>query len=171
VIDLRPYHSMTLVLCPTTLSIGPYPFGGHVDFDFYVYDTSFVDETLVNLPASVLTPYPNPAVVGEMDGQLLTFRFGAKTDTTSFPAYSTVLMQLDIYSVAGELVRTLEGIYAGQDRIGPVPGQVYEIGWDMKNQAGREVASGVYLAVARLFGGPGRTNPLAEDRVKVAVIR
>jgi hypothetical protein len=106
-----------------------------------------------------------------MDGQLLTFRFGAKTDTTSFPAYSTVLMQLDIYSVAGELVRTLEGIYAGQDRIGPVPGQVYEIGWDMKNQAGREVASGVYLAVARLFGGPGRTNPLAEDRVKVAVIR
>ena len=171
VIDLRPYHSITLVFCPTTLSTGPYPLGGEVKFDFLIYDSSIVNETLVNLSATVLTPYPNPAVVGEMDGESLTFRFGAETDTTSFPAYSTVLMQLDIYSVAGELVRTLEDVYAGQDRIGPTPGQVYEIGWDMKNQAGKEVASGVYLAVARLFGGPDRTNPLAEDRVKVAVIR
>jgi hypothetical protein len=171
VIDLRPYHSITLLLCPTILSTGPYAFGGYVDFDFFVYDSSLVNEALVNLPASVLTPYPNPAVVGEMDGESLTFRFGATTDTTSFPTYSTVLMQLDIYSVAGELVRSLEGVYSGQDRIGPVPGQVYEIGWDMKNQAGKEVASGIYLAVARLFGGQGRTNPLAEERVKVAVIR
>ena len=173
VIDLRPYHSITLVLCPTTLSTGPYPFliNGGVDFDFFVYDSSLVDEALVNLPASVLTPYPNPAVTDEMDGESLTFRFGAKTDATSFPTYSTVLMQLDIYSVAGELVRTLEGVYSGQDRIGPLPGQVYEIGWDMKNQAGKEVASGIYLAVARLFGDPDRTNPLAEERVKVAVIR
>jgi len=170
-IDLRPYHSITLVLSPTTFSVGPYAFGRYVDFNFTIFDSSFVNEALVNLPASILTPYPNPAVVNEMDGQSLTFRFGAKTDTTSFPAYSTVLMQLDIYSVAGELVRTLEGVYAGQDRIGPLPGQVYEIGWDMKNQAGRGVASGVYLAVARLFGGPNGATPLTEGRVKVAVIR
>ncbi|MCX6834510.1 MAG: DUF6055 domain-containing protein [candidate division Zixibacteria bacterium] len=170
-IDLRPYHSITLVLCPTTFNFPPYTFGRYVDFNFSIYDSSFVNEALANQPASILTPYPNPAVAREMDGQGLTFRFGAKTDSTSFPAYSTALMQLDIYSVAGELVRTLESVYAGLDRIGPVPGQVYEIGWDMKNQAGKEVASGVYLAVARLFGGADRATPLAEDRVKVAVIR
>jgi len=171
IIDLRPYHSVTLVLCPTVLTTGPYAFGRLVDYDFLVYDSSFVNAALVNLPASVLTPYPNPAVVAEMDGESLIFRFGAPTDTTTFPSYSNVLMQLDIYSVAGELVRTLEGIYDGRDRVGPIPGQIYEIGWDMKNQAGKEVASGVYLAVARLFKGSSRMTPLAENRVKVAVIR
>jgi hypothetical protein len=171
VIDHRRFHSITVILCPTTLNTGPYSLGDNVLFNFTVFDSSFVDEELINLPGSVLTPYPNPAVVGEMGGETLKFRFGAETDLTSFPSYSTVLMQLDIFNVAGELVKTIAGTYDNQDRVGPVPGQTYEIGWDMKNQSGKEVASGVYLAVARLFGGADRTNPLAEDRVKVAVIR
>jgi len=171
VIDLRPYRSLTLVLTPSTLSTGPYAFGNYVEFAYRIFDTSRVDQRLANLTPAVLTPYPNPAVTREMGGDDLTFRFRTRTDSTSFPVANTALLQLDIYSVAGELVRTLEKPYEGLDRDGPRPGGIYEVGWDMRNQAGKEIASGVYLAVARLFDGPARKTQLAEERVKVAVIR
>jgi hypothetical protein len=166
VINLRPYRSITLIMTPSTPNFGPYLFGNHVDFDFSV----FVNASPANLAPAVLTPYPNPAVVSEMDGEDLKFRFSASTDDVGYPTLTNPVLQLDIYTVAGELVQTLEYGY-GDDRVGPRPGGIYEIGWNMKNQSGKDVASGVYLVVARLFDRTGRQTEVAEKQVKVAVIR
>jgi len=170
-IDLRPYRSLTVILTPTSFSTGPYAFGDVVEFRFSVFDSTFVVQSLVDLPPAVLTPYPNPAIVGEMGGNGLTFRFQAPTDTTSFPIYSSFLLHLDLFTVAGELIKSVEHVYAGEDREGPRPGGVFEIDWDMKNQAGKDVASGVYLAVARLYEGVNKNVLLVVDQTKVAVIR
>ncbi|MEW5796489.1 MAG: MXAN_6640 family putative metalloprotease [Candidatus Zixiibacteriota bacterium] len=171
VIPLMPYRSLTLALTPTSLSTGPYTFGNQVKFAYSVFDESSVDSSLVNLTPAVLMPYPNPAVISDMGGDDLTFAFRTYTDSVGFAASSHTKLQLDIYTVAGELVRSLERLFTGEDRQGPRPGGMYEVGWDMRNQAGKNVASGVYLAVARLFGGAGFRTQLAEERVKVAVIR
>ena len=169
VIGLQPLRSLTLIMTPSTPNFGPYPLG-HIPINFFMYDSSHVDLRLADLAPAVLTPYPNPAVVSEMGGQELAFRFRASTDSLSFASLTNPILQLDIYSVAGELVRTLE-VPFGDDRYGPRPGGGYEIGWDMKNQAGKDVASGVYLAIARLFEDGRRKIQLAEKQVKVAVIR
>ena len=171
VIALRPYRSLTLALTPDSPNVGPFSFGSRVQFAYSVFSESAVDQSLVNLAPSVLTPYPNPAVINEMGGEDLNFRFRTRTDSIGFPVSNNVMLQLDIYTVAGELVRSLDQSYMGEDRFGPRPGGIYEIGWDMKNQAGKNVASGVYLAVARLFDVSNRRIQLAEDQVKVALIR
>jgi hypothetical protein len=71
----------------------------------------------------------------------------------------------------GELVQTLEYEVSDDERYGQRYGGGYEVGWNMKNQAGKDIASGVYLVVARLFDGTGQKVELAEEQVKVAVIR
>jgi hypothetical protein len=71
---------------------------------------------------------------------------------------------IDFYSVAGDHVATVESSPIA-DRYDPVI-----VDWDMKNQAGKDVASGVYLCYVRLFAEDGKTL-LAEDKMKVAIIR
>ncbi len=170
VINLHSYRSVTLVLTPSTRIVGPFLFGNLVPVKFGIFNRSTVDENLVDLTPAVLTPYPNPAVVSEMNGQELVFRYRASTDSLSFAATTNPILELEIYTVAGELVRTME-VPFGDDRYGPRPGGGYDIGWDMKNQSGKDVASGVYLAIARLFDGGHRKLQLVEKQVKVAVIR
>ena len=41
----------------------------------------------------------------------------------------------------------------------------------MKNESGKDVASGIYLVVARMYEGSSTTNLLVTDQTKVAVIR
>ncbi len=170
-IDLRDYRSITLVLTPSSLTAGPYSFGNYIGFAYVIDDTSYIDQGLVDLPPAILTPYPNPAVASEMDGDALTFRFQYPTDSTSFPISNTALLQLDVFNVAGEIVQTLKVAFDGTGREGPRLGGIFETEWDMKNQAGREVASGVYLVVARLYDSQAKAILLVQDRVKVAVIR
>jgi hypothetical protein len=170
VIDLRPYRSLTLVMTPSTPNVMNDTV--RVILEFVIFDSSVVNEALVNLSPAVLTPYPNPAVVSEMGGEDLNFRFQVTTDSSSFASMDNPILQLDIFTIAGELVRTVEvEFHEGDDRYGPRPGGGYEVGWDMKNQAGKEVASGAYLAVARLFDGSRKKTQMVEQQVKVAVIR
>jgi hypothetical protein len=171
IIDLSQYSSVTIVLTPSSTSTGPFSFGDYTTFGYVSTDTSTVDSTLINLPASILTPYPNPAVLADMETANMTFRFRVPTDSTSFPVVGTARLELEIFAVSGEKVRTIVNVLTGQDRFGPNPGGEFEVTWDMKNGAGNDVASGVYIANIRAFAGSDRNSLLAEDQVKVAVIR
>lgn len=171
IIDLRPYRSLTLVMTPSIPSLGPYGFGSEVEISYSVFDSSFFNVADTNLMPELLTPYPNPAVVSAMGGSDLMFRLQTPTDSIGFPELSQVLLWLEVYTVAGEIVRTIDEVQDSHDRSGPRPGGVFEIGWDMKNQAGEDVASGVYLVVARLYEGTSTNTMLVSDQTKVAVIR
>jgi hypothetical protein len=171
VLDLRPFRTATIVFAPSTVITEKYDPDQTLDLSYQINNFSVIDQARVNLPGAVLTPYPNPAVLGEMNGDDLKFRFQSPTDTTSFPTYGTAYLLVDLFTVAGERVRTVEGNVAMESRNGDQLTGVYEVGWDMKNDAGKDVASGVYLAVARLYVDESKSHQLAEDRVKVAVIR
>ena len=122
-------------------------------------------------PSAVLTPYPNPAVVTKMGSSPLTFRFQVANDTANNNASANPLLLIDLYTVAGEFVKSINAGFGGEDRLGVHSAGIYETGWDMKNSAGKEVASGVYLAYARLWDSPNKGKLLAESKVKVALIR
>lgn len=181
-IDLREYRSLTLAITPVTTDPGsiesepplyPYTNGrGAVGLTILAFDSTFVDQELVELQAELLTPYPNPAVVSEMGNQPLVFRFRVPTDSTSFQVSTIVTLKVDLFSVSGELVRSIVMEYDGDTRNGPDPGGAVEATWDMKNQSGKDVASGVYLAVGRLTYVDETGASLEHvDQTKVAVIR
>ncbi len=165
------YQSATIVVTSTTIAPGLYSAGNLNGIGYWVNDSSFVDPHMVNVPAGVLEPYPNPAVVGEMSGADLTFRFQLATDTTGLPVLDDAFLLLDLFTIAGERINTLEGRFVGEDRTGIHRKGIYEVGWNMKNESGKDVASGAYLGWARLFESSEKRSLLAEDRVKVAVIR
>lgn len=122
-------------------------------------------------PSAILTPYPNPAVVADMGGRGLTFRFQVAGDTSNLNTTTTPLLAIDIYSVSGELVKSIQASFSGEDRLGVHSGGLYETTWNMRNAAAKDVASGVYLAYARLWSTSNKRELLAESRVKVALIR
>ncbi len=163
------FSTITLIFTPASADYHDYSFQ---DADtlrylgFVIDETKGFDSTLVDLPGAVLTPYPNPAVVANMNGQDLRFRFQVPTDASSLPLTTTPAISLDIYNVAGERVRTVSNVRATSVREG-----TYEAGWDMKNASGNNVASGVYVAVARLYVGASTNAPVAEKKVKVLVVR
>jgi hypothetical protein len=137
----------------------------------YLLDPSGADSSRANQESAVLSPYPNPAVVSEMGGRDLTFRFQVATDENGLPIYGEAYSGLppylvvDIYTVAGERVRTIADPMPSSDY------NMYEIGWDMKNDNGEEVASGAYIAYARLYVSESDRTLLAEEHTKVAIIR
>ena len=106
-------------------------------------------------------------------GQNIWFRFQIPTDSGAELLHTMPLYRLDLYTIAGELVRTLEvevfGVQADRDDGPPVI--EYETSWDMKNEQGEDVVSGVYLVYAHLYSDISRDNLLAEDRAKVVIIR
>lgn len=167
-IDARKYRTVTVIFTPTTPAPARYTPTTYLPLG---YAASLESADAFALGGSVLSPYPNPAVVSEMGGAGLTFRFQYPTDTSAVTLSETALLLVDLYTVAGEYIRTLEGDYFGEDRAGDHLHGLFEVAWDMRNQAGNEVASGVYLAYARLYNNADKTQLLAEDRVKVAVIR
>ena len=171
IIDIDDYSSITLILTPSAPSVGPFDFGEFISFGYVSADSSEVDSSLMNLPAAVLLPYPNPAVLSEMADENITFRFRLPTDETTYPIYDEFKLVIELFTVAGEKVRTIVEDRVSQDIYGPNPGGVFEAEWDLKNGAGNDVASGVYLALAKLYAGTDTGDPLAEDQVKVALIR
>jgi len=168
----RQYRSITIGFSPITTNPFDYQEVRFLDLGFGdLSDRSGLTQSLVNLPSSVLTPYPNPAVVSEMGGSGLNFRFQIETDETSFPVYQTAHLVVDVYTISGAYLASLVADFSGEDRNGEFRTGIYETTWNLKNQSGNEVASGAYLAYARLFRTIDRKDLLAEDRVKIAVIK
>ena len=62
--------------------------------------------------------------------------------TIKFVVNRTNLVQLNVYNIRGEKVRTLV-----QDRL---PANEYSLVWDGTNDAGQSVASGTYFARLRI---------------------
>jgi hypothetical protein len=163
------FRSITLVFSPGSPVDSLYRFRETKRLAYGIDEVGQIDSNLISIASAVLTPYPNPAVADRMADFGITFRFQVPTDTASFPLYYEPYLVIDLFSVAGERVATLvEDIpyspSAGRDGD-------YELTWDMTNQGGREVASGVYIAYARLYADNSAKLLLAEDKVKVAVIR
>jgi len=173
-IDYRDYRSITLVLTPTTVIPDEFREGNTVAVGYSNRNWTEVGanpDTIFSDKSGILTPYPNPAVVSQMDGADMKFAFEVTMGGEDDELYSNSHVVVDIFTVAGERVRTVEGQFQAFDRSGTYSAAVYDLAWDMKNQSGNEVASGAYLAYARLYQGTGTGQLLADDRVKIAVIR
>jgi hypothetical protein len=178
IIDPEQYRSVTLIASPASYVYQAYKSSqfdfslGYLSYevaDTLLLDTPIViDSHLVELPAAVLSPYPNPAVITEMGGSPLKFRFQFPTDSFSNEMYPNPYLSVDIFNIAGEFIRGIETATIPQCKEKLVH---YESAWDMKNDRGEDVASGVYVAVGRLYSNMKKGGLLAEDRVKVAIIR
>ncbi|HUV31485.1 MAG TPA: MXAN_6640 family putative metalloprotease [Acidobacteriota bacterium] len=174
------YNSITMALTPTAVDPMIYFNGPAAPFGYALWDDWSLpippDPALVNLPAALLVPYPNPAVVsghGPQAADSVTFRLEIPTDSQAGLAYLDPYYQVDLYTVAGELIRTIKLPVSGEqlDRYTGPPVITYSTGWDMKNENGDDVASGVYLVYAHLYSDVSRKTLLAEDRTKVVVLR
>lgn len=123
---------------------------------------------LKNRKALIFYPYPNPAVVSQLD--TVYFKFRIPTTSVSLPRCERPFAVVDLFTVAGEYLTTVEQEIRAD--IDPGDG-VYEyaISWDLRTQGRSRVAGGVYLAVARLYCDKSRADLLAEEKTKVAVIR
>jgi hypothetical protein len=100
----------------------------------------------------------------------------ANNDTTRWVCLSNygtqtgVYMMVDIFSIAGERVASIasdralsyQGSFAHGDRV---------IAWDMKNEAGKPVASGAYVAYARMYTSIKNGRFIAQAKAKIAIIR
>ncbi len=134
---------------------------------YLVGDTTLIDSSRVDLPPAVLKPFPNPAVVSELAEPRVRFAFQVNTDERARPVYGDPHLVIDIFSLAGERVATVDSLSSSaQQYLG-----IHYADWDLKNDAGNDVASGVYIAYARLWSAERKGALLAEDHKKVAVIR
>ncbi len=179
------YRSITLILSPAAPNREYYSYNSTIETRFGLnllvsdsadearYDFN-VDSTAINVPPAILSAYPNPAVLTDMTEKKVTFRFQIPTDELSMPLYFSPFMALDLYTVAGERILSMDSTVDASPGNLFVPTEqevIAEISWDMTNAFGTDVASGVYLGVARLFESRNRQNILAEETVKVLIIR
>ncbi len=165
------YRSILYILSWASEDITMYTAGSDTVFLSYaVRENSAIDSNLINVPSAVLTPYPNPAVIAKMSLPEVRFRFIVQTDSTSAPIYDFPLMVVDLFTIAGEYVATVERAVTDPQIDRNNRGE-YTINWDMKNSSGADVASGAYIAFARLYNDSRKSELLAEDKVKVAIIR
>lgn len=171
--DLENWRSITVILTPGSADENMYnPFGFFGVAYSISGEISILDSSLISVPATAFAPYPNPAVVSQLIDPAIMFKFRVPTDSMSLPvcgerfAGTSPEVVVDIFSVAGERICTLDEIYDMDDREGE-----YWIRWNLQNSRGKDVASGVYVAFGRLYCDEGRQRLLAEDKTKVVIIR
>ncbi len=167
---VNQYRSITMVFTPATAHSDFYSYRATIPMLYGVREKGGIDTPLVNVPAAWMLPYPSPAVLSQMTNDYITFKVQVNTDSTSYPIHEQPYIVVDLFSIAGERVATIEGAPGSYARHDPRLG-VYEIRWDMNNMAGNEVASGVYMAFARLYSDDRKKELLADIREKVAIIR
>lgn len=174
------YNSVTFVFTPASANRHFFT-GNEYGVGFSVSnsnDTTSIDSAIVHVETSsdIFFPYPNPAVLSEMSSNTVKFSFQLPNDST-FLIESTqpdtflvdidifeTIMIIDIYNINGEIVRTLSNI--GDNTLG-----LFTAEWDIKNQSGKDVSSGVYFAYARILADDLDGKLLMEKKTKIAVIR
>ncbi|HAM36075.1 MAG TPA: hypothetical protein DCP85_09155 [Elusimicrobia bacterium] len=102
------------------------------------------------LPENAVFAFPNPA------RSAATFRFVS--------SLTPLEAQIAVFDVAGRLVREIPG----SEITSPSPG-LYHASWDLTNSRGAPVASGVYIFMVKVRGGPeSQTGKVIK---KMAVVR
>ena len=178
----RQYRSVTLILAPASWKREPFSsldwetsFGYIINellVDSLIDTVLTIDTNAINITAAILTAYPNPAVLSNMNEPTLTFRFQIPTDSISVPIYSSPYCVVDIYTAAGEFISSREA--DADPHINPDPfirTVGFEIDWNMRSQSGQLASSGVYLCLMRLYTSIKRDELIAEDRAKVLIVR
>jgi hypothetical protein len=173
------YETVTFLLCPTATNAGAFSEIAYMPVSIFLLDSNIIagpDSAFIARTPSLLYPYPNPIMLtggGKHAADSIIFRFELPTDSMANLEFLRPLYQLDLYTVAGERVRTVQRVVDGEptDRDTGPPVIQYEVGWDLLNDGGEKVASGVYLAYVHLYSSNNRANLLAEDRTKVVLIR
>lgn len=194
IINPRQYRSVTLVLSPASWKRGNYKYQSNTGRDIPIIYAmnivgllidslreSSVDYSARNVAADVLLAYPNPAVIARMNSDHINIQYQVPTDNLSryvLPNASVWYdLTIDVFTVTGEQVRRVatrivvdpNNIYGANNRR-----VIWESQWDMRNDAGQEVASGVYLILARLYSvesDADRGGLVTEKTTKVVVIR
>ena len=173
------YRSLTFILTPASTNRTFYEVPQYrIMWVGYSISESNYDSLLVEVPGAVLDPYPNPAVVEEMDRPRVTFRLRVPTDSASYPMYGLpfvaqdTYLQIDVYTIAGERIKTVIRNDRQDERTGTQQREgEFLAEWDLTNESGADVASGVYLVYARLFSNAKRGVLLAEDHTKLLIVR
>lgn len=145
----------------------PFDTAGQYAIELIAQSGEYTDTCSVNYvislgSLSLVTPYPNPAVVANMANPHVSFKIAIPPGFTSS---GTPYLLVDIYNSAGEYIRTLE--YEGAF----VSGSDFIFNWDLKNQSGKDVASGVYITYARLYNGRNSGEIFTESKDKVVIVR
>ncbi len=168
------YSSITLIFSPASTNRQFYSPPNVYSIAYGILNTLDPDSLNPNAPTSIFYPYPNPAVVNKMSDKVINFKFQYATDSVGIPVNLTDVligepyMIVDLFNLNGEFIRTLDKISSIKSE--RLTGNI-TTEWDMKNQSGEEVASGVYLAYARIYDGDIDGELLVEMRTKLAVIR
>ena len=165
------YNSVVYVLTPASTDRNQYVYPNDMDIAIAAVNAMFLDSIPTNAEAVAFYPYPNPAVVNEMQNEFVKFHFEMPTDTLGVPVLSSngqPYLTIDIFTVAGE---RLFSIQKGNWDNDAIDDNSFELTWDMKNESGKDVASGVYLAVARFYDDDGKGNLLSEEKTKLLIVR
>jgi hypothetical protein len=176
------YRSLAIIVAPASVQYLAYTWIDYSSqYGYFILGTLdstridtliAVDSSAINIAQAILTPYPNPALVGQMGGENLRFRFQIETDAQSVPTYWSPYLVVDIYTEAGEFIQTADTVANPFENPDPYVRTVeFEVGWDMRNQAGAEVASGVYIALLRMFAEETGSELIGEAKAKVLIVR
>ena len=104
---------------------------------------AFVELNMVNLHT-----YPNP-YRSSAHGNVT---FSADAAESTYNAGGTIVVDAQIYDIRGRLVRSAQAVHAGNIPSPPGVGLTL-LEWDGKNNAGRNIASGVYPYIISVFDG------------------
>jgi hypothetical protein len=177
--DPRLYKNIVFAVSPASSDINFYSYNVHRTYDVGLSCSDKLDSSLfgppnpalVNLTPELFYPFPNPAIVSELLSDEIIFRFQVPTNSISDYLYGSLLLHLDIYNVAGEYIDETETLVnTPQPREDNDP-LVFDVPWTVGNSAGKEIASGAYIAIARLYANSDKKQLLVERTTKVAIIR
>lgn len=131
----------------------------------------FGDLDVIAEQPSQLIAFPNPSVVKSMSDERVTFRFSLEAGIGLYQNCNSPFMVIDLYTVAGERVATISGTTSLEYLDANTVETRGEPVWEMTTTGGDAVASGVYIALGRLYCDATRDNLIAENKAKLALIR
>lgn len=147
--NFRSMSNIVSIYAPVSTLFSESNYTTKYNYSFVVYDSLDPGDTVY----AVAPPYPNPINTSAGD-QLVTFHF-----RTSAFEIDQGEIDISIYNIAGEKVRDIN--------LADWSSNNFNITWDLKNNSGKDIAAGVYLAFVRYKFDDGRED--ITQKYKLAV--